>query len=43
LIKPIAEAGLEEAAQDIRDERRELIKEQGLSVEMTEMGNLRDC
>jgi hypothetical protein len=42
-IKPDLEAVMDSVAQKIRDERRELIKEQGLSFEMPRKGNVRDC
>jgi len=42
-IKPRLEAVMDEVAQKIRDERRELIREEGLSFEMPYSDNRRDC
>jgi hypothetical protein len=42
-IKPSLEAGWDEADQRIRDERRELVKEEGLSFEMPYQDHYRDC
>jgi hypothetical protein len=42
-IKPIAEAQWDDVDRKIRDERRELIEEEGLSFETPEMDNVRDC
>jgi hypothetical protein len=42
-MKPSLEAVMDSVAQKIRDTRQELIKEQGLSFEMPEMANVRDC
>gem|GEM_PF-2165318 len=42
-IKPRLEAVKDRIAQQIKDERRELIREEGLSFEMPYRDNLRDC
>jgi hypothetical protein len=42
-IKPRLEAVMDEVAQEIRDQRRELIREEGLSFEMPYSDNRRDC
>ncbi|MGO9570542.1 MAG: hypothetical protein ACLP5H_23675 [Desulfomonilaceae bacterium] len=42
-IKPRLEAVMDRVAQKIKDERRELIREEGLSFEMPYRDNRRDC
>ncbi len=42
-IKPRLAAVMDQVAQKIKDERRELIREEGLSLEMPGGDNLRDC
>jgi hypothetical protein len=42
-IKPSLEVVMDSVAQEIRDTRKELIEEQGLSFEMPGGDNRRDC
>ena len=42
-IKPRLEAVMDRVAQKIKDERRQLIREEGLSFEMPYRDNRRDC